>query len=142
MKNTFTAEISIFIQAPVSNVWKALVDPQQIKHYLFGTQVESDWKEGSAITYRGEWEGKTYEDKGTILSLVPEKIFSSTYWSSMSGKEDKPENYATVTYKLSEENNGTRLTLTQDNIETEESKKHSEGNWKAVLGKLKELVEK
>jgi hypothetical protein len=63
--------------------------------------LQFDWKEGSAITYEGEYQGKAYKDKGLIEKLEPEKIFQSTYWSSMSGKEDKSENYNIVTYTLS-----------------------------------------
>jgi hypothetical protein len=60
----------------------------------------------------------------------------------MSGKEDKPENYATVTYSLSKKDNATVLTLTQDNNNNEKAKDSSTKNWKTVLAKLKEVVEK
>jgi uncharacterized protein YndB with AHSA1/START domain len=95
-----TAKASILIQSTSAKVWKALTEPELIKQYLFGTQVTSDWKVGGSITYRGIWQGKSYEDKGKILTLVPEKIFQSTYWSSIRGLEDRPENYAIVTYEL------------------------------------------
>ena len=60
----------------------------------------------------------------------------------MSGKEDEPENYTTVTYTLSKNEDETRLSLSQDNIENEEAKKTSTKNWSTVLEKLKEVVEK
>jgi hypothetical protein len=60
----------------------------------------------------------------------------------MSGTEDKPENYAVVTYELNKENDGVRLTITQDNCKTEESRQHSEKNWAMVLNTLKDLLEK
>ncbi|MEO7265286.1 MAG: SRPBCC family protein [Ferruginibacter sp.] len=139
--NTFTAESSVTIDAPVSKVWDAITNPAIIKKYLFGTNVSSDWKEGSSIEYAGEYEGKTYHDKGVIKKLVPEKVFQSTYWSSMSGKEDIPENYNLVTYVLSVEDGKTIVTLTQDNIATSEERTHSTNNWDAVLEKLKQTVE-
>jgi len=52
-----------------------------------------------------------------------------------------PENYNTVTYELSGANGGTKLTITQDNNESEESAQHSEQNWNAVLAKMKQLLE-
>ena len=64
---------------------------------MFGTNAVSDWQKGSSITYEGEWEGKKYKDKGTIIDIVPEKLLHTTYWSSIGGKEDKPENYKAVT---------------------------------------------
>ena len=96
---------------------------------------------GSPIIFKGEWEGKHYEDKGTILNAEPNKLFRYSYWSSMSGIEDKPENYLTITYEVTEENNNTTLTVTQENIPDEKMKEHSEQNWKKVLADLKKLLE-
>jgi uncharacterized protein YndB with AHSA1/START domain len=141
MKNTLIAEESIIIDATPAQVWKALTTPELIKKYLMGTNVTSDWKEGGTIEYSGDYEGKKYHDKGIIKKLEPEKTFQSTYWSSMSGKEDKPENYNLVTYEITEQDNKTVVTLTQDNNATEKEKGHSEENWKMVLKKLKEVVE-
>jgi uncharacterized protein YndB with AHSA1/START domain len=136
-----TIEKSILIGAPPAKVWQALTDPAMVKQYLFGTDMSADWRVGGRITYRGEWEGKQYEDGGEILELVPEKILKSTYWSSMSGTEDKPENYVTVTYKLEERDSGTLLTIIQDNNKTAEGAEHSGSNWQWVLGKMKEVIE-
>jgi uncharacterized protein YndB with AHSA1/START domain len=141
MSNDLIVKKTIFINAATAAVWDALTDPQKIKKYLFGTEAISDWKVGSRITYKGVWQGKEYEDGGTILKLIPGKIFQSTYWSSMSGMEDKPENYMTVTYELSKKDGGTLLSLTQDNCKTEEQKKHLEENWSMVLESLKKVAE-
>ena len=106
-----------------------------------GTNVTSDWKEGSTINYDGEYDGKKYHDKGVIKKIEPGKVLQSTYLSSMSGKEDKPENYNLVTYKITKRDGKTVIILTQDNNATEKEKEHSTENWKAVLKKLKEVVE-
>lgn len=135
-----TSEIDI--KAPASRVWQALTDPAMIRQYLFGTEVTSDWKEGSPITYRGTWNGQAYEDKGILEKIIPEKLLRSTYWSSLSGTKDEPENYATISYTLSANGETTTLKLTQDNCSTEESRAHSEKNWHVVLETLKNLLEK
>jgi uncharacterized protein YndB with AHSA1/START domain len=141
-KGKFVAEAEIIINATAPKVWKALTDPKEVKKYFFNTNlIVKEWKEGAPIRYRGVWEGKEYEDKGTILKYEPEQLLVTTYWSDMGGKPDKPENYNTVTYKLSPAEQGTKVTILQDNIDTEESKKHSEENWKMVLEKLKKLLE-
>lgn len=141
MKNNLIAETSISIDATPAQVWKAITTPKLIKKYLMGTDVTTDWKEGSTINYNGEYEGKKYHDKGVIKKIEPEKILQTTYWSSMGGKEDKPENYNLVTYKITKRDDKTVITLTQDNNATEKEKEHSTENWKAVLKKLKEVVE-
>lgn len=104
-----------------------------------GTNVTSDWKEGSAINYEGEYQGKKYHEKGIIKKLDPGKTFESTYLSS--DKEDKPGNYKLVTYKITEKEGKSVVTLTQDNNASEKEKEHSTSNWKMVLKKLKEVVE-
>ena len=142
MKNNIIAKVNISINAPVSKVWDALTKPEIIKQYFFGTDAKSDWKVGSPVTFKGEWEGKSYDDKGTVTANEPNRLLSYSYWSSTSGKEDKPENYANVTYELSQRNNVTDLTITQDNIADEKTKEHSVQNWKSVLNDLKKLLEK
>jgi uncharacterized protein YndB with AHSA1/START domain len=142
MKTDLLARVSIEIKTSQSRVWRALVDPKQIKQYLFGTETISDWEKGSPIIFKGVWQGKEYEDKGKILEIAPEKLLVYTYWSAFSGLPDTSENYATITIKLLTVKNGTKLELTQDNNSTEESRDHSQKNWEQVMGKLKELLEK
>jgi len=142
MPEQYTAKSSILIDAQASRVWEALTEPAMVKQWLFGTDMSvSAWEKGGEIRYHGVWEGKEYEDKGTILEIIPEKKLVSTYWSGLSGKEDIPENYQKVTYELVPEGNATKLTITQEGNPTEESAKHSENNWGMVLDNLKRLSE-
>lgn len=141
MENNLIATASVSINAPASKVWEALTQPALIKQYLFGTEVSTDWKVGSPITYKGVWQGKPYEDKGKLLQVEPGKRIVSTYWSPLGGLPDRPEFYKTVQYILDAENGGTRVTVTQDNNATEDDVKHSEQNWQTVLKGLKTLLE-
>jgi uncharacterized protein YndB with AHSA1/START domain len=139
MKNVLITETSLSVNAAPAGVWKVLTTPRLIRKYLMGTDVTSDWKDESAIDYTGVYEGKAYHDRGIIKKLEAEKLFQRTYLSSMSGKEDKPENYNLVTYILLLQGDRTIITPTQDNVSTE--KEHSTKNWKTVLEKIKEIVE-
>ena len=141
MNNKFPAEATTVVNVPASKVWEALTNPSLIKQYLFGTEVTSDWKVGNPITYRGEWEGKPYEDKGEILQIEPEKLLVSTFWSSLAGLPDVPESYKTVHYELSPENGGTKLTITQDNNADQAEADHSAQNWNTVMDGMKKLLE-
>jgi uncharacterized protein YndB with AHSA1/START domain len=141
MNQTFIARATTTINAPTSRVWEALVTQEHIKKYLFGTEVITDWQAGSPIIYKGVWEGKAYEDKGKVLQVETERLLVSTFWSSMSGLPDVPENYKTVRYELSAEGGSSRLTIIQDNNASREEASHSEQNWKAVLAGIKNLLE-
>jgi uncharacterized protein YndB with AHSA1/START domain len=142
MANKFATRVSITINAPLNKVWQAITDPELIKQYFFGTQVITDWVKGSPIIYKGEWQGKHYEDKGTVIDIIPDRLLHHTYFSSMSGKPDFPEYYANVIYELKPEGDHTILHLSQDNIETEEQLKESQANWNNVLNGMKNLLEK
>lgn len=136
-----TTSVSIAIKAPIAKVWNALIDPEQIKKYLFGTDTICDWKVGSTIKFTGVWDGKPYEDVGTILTIEPEKLLKYNYWSNFSGKPDVLEDRLIITYLLMEIDGGTKFTLTQENCPTEEARDHSASNWNMVLNSMKEMLE-
>jgi uncharacterized protein YndB with AHSA1/START domain len=134
-----TAETEI--DAPRAKVWVALTDPEQIKQYMFGSQVETDWKQGSPIVWKGEYEGKKYEDKGEIVEIEPERRLKVTHFSPLSGQEDRPENYHSLVYELEESRGRTHVSLSQDNNPDEEAAEHSRANWEKMLAGLKQVVE-
>ena len=134
-----TAETDI--DAPRSEVWQALTDPDQIQKYMFGSRVETDWKPGSPITWKGEYEGAKYEDKGEILEVEHERRLKLTHFSPLSGEEDAPENYHTLLYDLEDNDGRTHVSLSQDNNKSEEAAEHSQANWERMLAGLKEVVE-
>ncbi len=134
-----TAEVTIV--ASVDKVWDALVTPETIKKYMFGTTVTSDWKQGSEITWKGEWKGNAYEDKGVILHLEPLRELQYSHFSPLTGLPDIPENYHIVTIELKGDNHQTYVTLSQDHNSTEQEKEHSESNWAMMLMELKKLLE-
>lgn len=141
MSQQLIAKSTIKINTSAHQVWDALTNPALIKKYFFGTDAVSDWQVGSPITFTGEWEGKEYKDKGEIKAMTPEKLLRYTYLSSMSGKEDVPENYANVEYILSEDDGVTTLTITQDGIADEKGQAESEKNWGMVLDGIKKMLE-
>lgn len=141
MSANLIAKATVTIGAPASQVWHALTNPDLIKQYFFGSEAVSDWKEGSALEFKGEWEGKAYVDKGVILKSEPNKLFQYTYYSPFSELPDVPENYSNISYELIEENDETILTVKQENVSDEEARQRSEKNWEIVLNNLKELLE-
>ena len=134
MADDHIATAATTVDAPVADVWNALIDPEKIRKYMFGTTVESDWREGSPIKWTGEWKGKRYEDSGFILKAKPPQLLQYTHSSAGSGTHQ-------VTIELSGDGAKTSVKLQQDNNPTDEARKHSEENWSAMLAGLKKLVE-
>ena len=100
MKKNLIAKASTNINAPRSDIWDALVTPESIKRYMFGTDVTSKFYEGSPIVWRGEWQGKVYEDKGKVLKVDPGRVLQFSHYSPLSGLPDRPDSYHVVTIEL------------------------------------------
>ena len=141
MNRGLTAHASVAVDAPRARVWKALVTPEDTRHYMFGAEVVSDWRVGSSIAWRGEWQGRAFEDRGVILEAQPERTLRFSHFSPLSGLPDEPENYHDVTIELADEGTGTRVNLSQDNNSSEQAREHSEKNWAAMLTALKAFLE-
>jgi uncharacterized protein YndB with AHSA1/START domain len=144
MTNTTMDQVrsSTHIDAPVDTVWKAITTPAEIKRWFFGVDTESDWTVGSQLVHRGEYQGKPYVDKGEILEFEPPKQLVHTHWSDVSGKPDAAEHYQIVAWDLAERDGGTELTITEENLPSEDAAKTSEAAWAAALKSLKELLER
>ena len=142
MTKTYVASSTITIDAPRSRVWSAITDRAAIKEFMFGTEVVTDWRPGSAILWRGVWDGKDYEDKGVIVELESERRLVTTHFSPLSGQDDVPENYHTLTWSLEDGPDTTLLTLTQDNNATAEAAEHSKDMWDNVVKGVKEVAER
>ena len=142
MATDLTTESSVTIDAPSERVWEALTTPQLIKKWFFGVDTETDWKVGSPIVHRGEYQGSPYLDKGTILAFDPPRSFVHSHWSPGSGLPDRPENYQEVSWSLEEHDSRTELTAREVNLPSEEAATVSDKAWSGALQALKELVEK
>jgi uncharacterized protein YndB with AHSA1/START domain len=129
------------IDAQPEDVWEALTNPARIREYMFGSEVSTDWKPGSPITWKGEFEGKAFEDKGEIISFEPGRLLEVTHFSPLTGQDDRPENYHRVRYELQPANGGTVVRLTQDNSSSAEEAEHSGATWQMMLDSLKKVVE-
>jgi uncharacterized protein YndB with AHSA1/START domain len=141
MTRDLRTEESITIDAPIERVWEALTMPEVIKRWFFGVDTETDWQEGSPIVHRGEYQGRPYEDRGSILQIQPPRLLVHSHWSPVSGLPDAPENYQQVAWELSEGDGGTRLTIKESNLPFEEARATSEQSWRIVLENLKKLLE-
>lgn len=137
--NDLVANAEISIHAPVTKVWHALTNPALIKKYMFDTTVTSDWKEGSEISWKGEFNGNPYEDHGVIQKMEPNKHLVYTH---IAGPKNGTVNGAhLVDITLTSFGNETHVSLMQDNNSDEKARQESEKNWNSMLATLKELME-
>ncbi len=141
---------SITINAHPEKVWNVLVDPKQTKKYMFGCETISDWKVGSSLLWRVEYEGnELIAVKGVILALEPNKLLSYTVFDpNNKTMDDVVENYLTVTYELEAVGDKTVFNVTQGDYnkvaEGERRYKESYNNgegWNPIMIEIKKLAE-
>jgi uncharacterized protein YndB with AHSA1/START domain len=100
MKKPLIVKNNITINAPVSDVWDALVNPEKTKKYMYGCETVSDWEKGSELLWKGMHEGKEMVFvKGDILEIQPGKLLKYTAIDPNSTIDDTSEKPITVTYE-------------------------------------------
>ena len=137
----YVATAAIEIAAPPARVWDALTDPDQIRRFMFETTVESDWKPGSPIVWKGVFEGREYEDRGEIIAVEAPAIARDDALQSAERPGGPAGNYHKLTYVLQWRGASTLIRLSQDNNASEAEAEHSRGMWESLLGGLKNVVE-
>lgn len=142
MNKALSVSESIEIQASKEQVWDALINPEKIKQYLYGTEAISNWRVGDPILFQGSYEGTSYQDKGNILQVKPGELFQYNYWSSFSPIEDRIENYSIVTYTITPiSEDQVVFQWTQEGFADEASQGHSAAGLAALLANIKQVAE-
>ena len=149
MSHPLIVKSDITIEAPAVKVWDALTNPAQTRKYMFGCEALSDWKAGSPLIWKGNFNGvELVAVKGRILEIQPYRFLSYTAIDpNNSAIPDIPENYLTVTCELSEEGGKTILTVSQGDYSVvadgDNRYKHTVdgGGWDPLLIQIKQLVE-
>lgn len=140
MKNN-SVKGNVVIKASVSKIWDVITSPNKIVLYT-GSQLHTDWKIGSPITWEGEMHGAKFKNKGNVLENVAHKLLRFTYWSGMGGDHDSPENYSEITYTLTQTgNNAVELTYSRIKIATEIETQIFQGHILSMLDEIKRLSE-
>jgi len=138
----YTSKVQLDIDASPERIWRALTSPKDVKQYMMGAELETDWKVGGPVVWRGEFKGKKFEDKGTVLHFDKPEHLAYTHISKSSGEKDEPENCREIHIRLSMKEDRTHVVLTQDNNPSAEAKRESEKNWKMMMAGLKKIAEK
>jgi uncharacterized protein YndB with AHSA1/START domain len=128
-------------EAPVSKVWKALTDVQQMKKWYFDVP---DFKPivGTEFRFTGGTEEHQYLHICIVKEVIPEKLISYSW------RYDGYEGDSLVTFELFQEGQRTKVKLTHSGLETfpqsnpDLASKNFLAGWTDILGtSLKNFLE-
>lgn len=131
-----------YIATTPEKLWEALTCSDFTEQYFFGSQIESDWREGSTITYSRN--GKV-SDHGVILKCEPYRLLSFT-WNYV-GDSIVREQPSRVTFELKPLEATVKLTLKHEHlapgdlVDQDDTFEGLNNGWPAVLSNLKSLLE-
>ncbi|PZX92221.1 ATPase [Flavobacterium aquariorum] len=136
-----TSKSTILINATKQKVWDALTKPELVKKWQYGSDVLTDWKVGSEIRFRVEWDSKIFEQWGKILKIIPNELIKYSLFFPRPDLEDIEENYFIMSYIISESENAVQLEIIKEDNRpgAVEEKESNEGN--PVLAALKQIIE-
>ena len=134
----------ILLNAPVSKVWKAITDKNDMKEWLFDLLTEFRLEVGFEFQFKGKGKkGQNYLHLCKITKVIPDKKLSYSW------KYDKYPGNSLVTFELFEEGKKTKLRLTHEGIESfgtdnpDFARESFNEGWTYFIGTaIKEFVEK
>ncbi|CAH0346731.1 SRPBCC family protein [Bacillus sp. CECT 9360] len=131
-----------YIATTPEKLWEALTSSDFTEKYFFGSKIQSDWQEGSTVTY--ERNGLVV-DHGEILKCEPHRLLSFTW--KIEGDDTPRELPTKVTFELKQMEATVKLTLKHDNlvdadyVEDNDTFRGLNNGWPAILSNLKSLLE-
>ena len=129
------------INASVQKVWDALTKPELVKQWQYGSDIITDWKTGSEIRFRTEWEGKLFEQWGKVLEIHPNEFIKYSLFAPRPDLEDKPENYFIMHYILNVNDGQTNLEIIQEDNRPNAVQEEPQGEKNPMLQSLKKIAE-
>lgn len=141
MNNPITVQYKI--NASAENIWKALTDKDEMKSWYF-TIRDFELELGKEFDFYESSDGGKYLHRGRIVEIIPNRKLKHTW-----AYPELSDAVTTVTWDLQQEEDGTLVTLTHENIEgfdglgeTFSRASFTEG-WNSIIGQsMKEYVEK
>lgn len=135
---------TVKINAPISDVWNALTNPEMTKQFMYNCIPITDWSIGSPLIWRGADDNVDYVTGHVLAFDKPNKLSFSTF--DPNGKfKDVPDNYLIGTYVLSHHDGLTTIEISQSDFSKVEDGQRrfeeAEAGWSMAMDALKKVLE-
>lgn len=129
------------INAPRDVVWAVVTLPEYVRQWQYDSELMTDWTVGHPIRFSAEWEGQTFEQWGTVLEVDEPSRLRYSLFAPRPGLDDVPENYFTMTYELSDVDDGTRVAFIQEDPREPDGVEDNADEDNPVLMALRDVAE-
>ncbi len=143
MVNDVIITRSIVLNATPERVWEALTHPGMTKQYYFNSEVQSDWTEGSAMRWRGRYDGHDIDVEGRILEITPGKRIKYAGFDRLAAGDLSTTGDIHIAHEVVPQGGKTKLLTTISNFEGDEARaEYAAQQWDLeIMPKFQTLVE-
>lgn len=127
-----------YIRANPQQVWQALTDADLTARYWEHANI-SDWQQGSAWEHRRSDGSGIVDGVGKVLVAEPPSRLAITF--DQPGEADALRDSSVVTFLVEPYKDIVRLTVTHENLPSQEMFDGISSGWPAVVANLKSLLE-
>lgn len=128
-----------YIRTTPEKLWEALTQPEFIRQYWFGVNVECEWKKGSS--WKLVYPDGRLADTGEILEIDPPRRMV-IQWQNEWKPELKAEGPSRCTIELEPTEGAVKLTISHEMNRPDSAFIQAvSGGWPKVLSNLKSLLE-
>ncbi len=135
-----TLAYDLYIAAPVTRVWRALVDGDETKHWAFGCRIESAFERGAPYAFVGDSGHRAVE--GEVVEIAPESRLVTT-WRALWDPSVAADAPSRVAYSIAPAGpETTKLHVVHDELESADATfAQSASGWPVLLSALKTWLE-
>lgn len=143
MVNDVIITRSVLLNATPERVWEALTHPGMTRQYYYNCEVTSDWREGSALRWKGEYQGRDIDAEGEVLEVIPGRMVKYTGFDRLTEGDISRQGDVYVTHEIIPQGSKTKLLTTLEHFEGDESRAElAAQQWDfEIMPRLQTLVE-
>jgi uncharacterized protein YndB with AHSA1/START domain len=127
------------VHASAERVWATLTEPELVAKWMMGARVNSTWKPGDPITWSGDYDGKAFEDSGTVVEAERPERLVHTHRSGSAGA-DAAEHELTWSITATD-GDATELALTQTGATSAQEAEQFRQGWSMMLDQLRDTAQ-
>lgn len=143
MVNDLVVTRSVMLNATPERVWEALTHPGMTRQYFYNCDVESDWKAGSTLRWRGNYQGRPLDVEGTVMEIVPGRYIKYSGFDRLTEGDIARRGDVYITHEIIPQGDKTKLLTTLEHFEGDETRAEMAAEqWDfEIMPRLRQLVE-